>query len=46
MSSFGTRAHEHGTAMLEDPIANKRTALRAAERRLQATPVAPMLVDR
>jgi hypothetical protein len=46
MSSFATRAHEHGAAVLEDPMVNERTELSAAQRRLQATPVGPMLVGR
>jgi hypothetical protein len=45
MSSFGT-SHEHGAAVLEDPMANERTELNAAQPRLQATPVDPMVVDR
>jgi hypothetical protein len=46
MSSFGTRAREHGAAVLEDPMANDRTALNAALPRPQATPVGPRAVDR
>lgn len=49
MSSFGTRAPEHGTAALEHPITTARPALGAAERRsrrIEAKPVDPRPVGR
>ncbi len=46
MSSFDTKAHEHEAAVIEDPMANERTALNAAQPRLQVTPVDPMVAGR
>jgi hypothetical protein len=46
MSGFGTRVGDRGAAVLKGPMAHERTALSAAEPRLQARLVDPMRVGR